>query len=82
MPPNGSKIRRGEAPQVGVACENSLLDLEQFPGEAREKSRPWSSRSATAPGFAGLSYGELIPRVGGKNIQPTPGTHLSWSSRI
>lgn len=26
MPPNGSKIRRGEAPQVGVACENPLLD--------------------------------------------------------
>jgi hypothetical protein len=29
MPPNGSKIRRGEAPQVGVACENPLLDGKQ-----------------------------------------------------
>src|ERR1700680_3324598 len=29
MPPNGSKIRRGEAPQVGVACENPLLDRKQ-----------------------------------------------------
>ncbi len=29
MPPNGSKIRRGEAPKVGVACENPLLDRKQ-----------------------------------------------------
>jgi hypothetical protein len=29
MPPNGSKIRRGEAPQVGAACENPLLDRKQ-----------------------------------------------------
>ena len=29
MPPNGSKIRRGEAPQVGVACENPSLDRKQ-----------------------------------------------------
>ena len=29
MPPNGSKIRRGEAPQVGVACENPSLDWKQ-----------------------------------------------------
>jgi hypothetical protein len=26
MLPNGSKIRRGETPQLGVACENPLLD--------------------------------------------------------
>jgi hypothetical protein len=25
MPPNGSKIRRGETPHLGVACENPLL---------------------------------------------------------
>jgi len=29
MPPNGSKIRRGEAPQGGVACENPLLERKQ-----------------------------------------------------
>ena len=29
MPPNRSRIRRGEAPQVGVACENPLLDRKQ-----------------------------------------------------
>src|SRR5437867_2194731 len=29
MPPNGSKIKRGEAPQGGVACENLLLDRKQ-----------------------------------------------------
>jgi hypothetical protein len=29
MPPNRSKIRRGEAPQIGVACENPLLDRKQ-----------------------------------------------------
>ena len=29
MPPNGSRIRRGEAPQVGVACENPSLDRKQ-----------------------------------------------------
>ena len=29
MPPNGSKIRRGEAPQVGVACENPSLDWKR-----------------------------------------------------
>jgi hypothetical protein len=28
MPPNGSKIRRGK-PQVGVACEDPLLDRKQ-----------------------------------------------------
>ncbi|MGA7511715.1 MAG: hypothetical protein WBW46_02410, partial [Candidatus Sulfotelmatobacter sp.] len=28
MPPNGSKIRRGEAPQLGVACENPSLESE------------------------------------------------------
>jgi hypothetical protein len=29
MPPNGSRIRRGEAPEIGVACENPSLDRKQ-----------------------------------------------------
>ena len=42
MPPNGSKIRRGEAPQVGVACENPLLDRKQPISLSKyDKPRDW-----------------------------------------
>lgn len=45
MPPNGSKIRRGETPQVGVACENPSLDQKR-PTSPSERV-PSTSRSAT-----------------------------------
>jgi len=44
MPPNGSKIRRGEAPQGGVACENPLLDRKQ-PTSLSEYAHTFASSS-------------------------------------
>ena len=56
MPPNRSKIRRGETPKVGVTCENPSLDRKQptspfCPVCVRRRSGLLGTGSAVAANF-------------------------------